>query len=369
MKTSIIKTKILIGLASMLAIIVLVICPASMIAHADDIATASADAIIENIVVSTSSFSPKVFTYTITQEEEKNDSNGRANTTAVSIPNVTINAAKAGSATAGISDSIANINDSGIYTFLIRQTLNSGDGWTYDQSEYRLRLYVEDIGTIVKTLTLEQTKDKNGMQIANPTKVDKASFTNVNGKAGVLKIKKIVEDPESKEPGGTKYRFLFKKGTGMSDAFTPMYKITDSKGTVLNDQKLDRTCYYDGSKIKSSGSSSQLYYYVNISKGQTIEFTNLAAGMQMGRIREVANTAYTSSNTLIEGKSSESEDGCDKTKVDITDNTVLTVTNTYKSSQTVVATGIVLSIAPYVTLVAASGICTAIYVIAKKKMR
>lgn len=344
-----------------------------------DVTTASADAIIENVVVSNSGCN-RTFTYTFVQEGEKEDSNGVANTTTVSLSNdgkVSFGVWSAGTRTWGFKDDWAmsntysQIQEPGIYTFLISQTQDGGDGWTDDQSEYRLRLYVEDIGTeIVKTLTLEQTKDRNGKTLTSPTKVDKATFINVYGNAGMLKVTKVVEDPSGKEPEDATYRFLFRKGTGMDDV-TPQYNIRDSKGNwVSSNQTLWQTCYYDGNKVSDSGKADNLYYYVDLKNGQTIEFTNLTQGMKMGRIREVTSKDYSTSHVLTEdGEVKETKTGCDKRNIDVTLDTVLTVTNTYKGEQQVIVTGIVLSIAPYVTLVVLAGVAVALYIIIKQRMR
>lgn len=363
-----IRNRVLAGLMAALVAVPGVSGLTAMTAQAD-VTAASADAIIENVVVSNSGCN-RTFTYTFVQEGEKEDSNGVANTTTVTLGNdgkVSFGVWSAGTRTWGFKDDWAmsntysQIQEPGIYTFLISQTQDGGDGWTDDQSEYRLRLYVEDIGTeIVKTLTLEQTKDRNGKSLTSPTKVDKATFTNVYGNAGMLKVTKVVEDPSNKEPDGTKYRFLFQKGSKMDDV-TPTYRVTDSSGnTLVWSANLDQEVEYNG----------KTYYYVDIEGGQTIEFTNLTEGMVMKRIREVDSKDYSTSHVLTEeGVQKESKSGCDKSNVDVTFNTVLTVTNTYKGEQQVIVTGIVLGIAPYVTLVVLAGVAVALYIIIKQRMR
>lgn len=332
------------------------------------------------------------FSYSITQEaQNKDDSGTTANETLVALSANPITLNQTG--TSGTQDNdtknyrlsgstdidLSGITTVGVYTYIIKENAASAtDGtdnytWDYDQTQYRLRVYVEDVGgdELVKTITLERITDRDGNPLTTGEKVTSADFDNYV--IGKFRISKVLDDPLGTHADGT---FTFNVGVGVLDALkdyvelpsTIKYNIVttnaDGSETIVQENQtltLGTTPFKDG-KV------SYGYGTISIKAGQTIVLTNLPDGA----VVSVAEVDHTGTKTVktTEHRSNQEDDKTKeedyKTNVQVTQDTRLTFTNTYEGA---VLTGVVTDIAPYVTLVVVAAAAVIAYIVFKNKMR
>lgn len=339
------------------------------------------------------------FTYTIEQEEQYKEDSGtianetRDNTTALGPVTITLNSkngTQIGKKTYYHADGTADLNvgkltSPGVYTYLIKESATySGtvtDSGAYaltptlimDKTQYRLRVYVEDIGSsqVARSVTLEQLTDRYGNSLSQTKKLTKAAFQNyVQGK---FTISKVVDDPFGTQQDGTEYTFhvaptIYGGAGDYVELPNPiLYNIVGgtnpSTGNQLTLSDTNAVNNIKGGEIK-------------ITAGQQIVFTNLPEGVIMN-VREMNyKDQGVKSIDCIEYHSYQSAEQNAKSK-DITSNgekddvetsldTRLIYTNVYTRPT---VTGVVTDIAPYITLVVIAIAGITAYIIIRKRMR
>lgn len=376
MRMNTIKTRILAGILALGMIM------PGMTAMADEsVTTASQGSLIQETVISGKNLKyNETFTYSITQEGQWDDSGvvANENTATLGTGSVTIqmnqqNGKKDGTSNTneeqifrmtnvgGISDEVlkASITEPGVYTYLIKEeshTNNAGLTWSNDQSVYRMRVYAENTGgtSLVYTVTVEQIKNRDGQEITSQ-KVSKANFTDYI--IGEFQLTKQVEG------FATQTAFTFNVTPGVLDRYKDVIQLPSTiQYNVVGK---------DGSTVKSGQtlSLSDGVGQVQLEDGQTAVFTNLPVGTYL-TIVEQFGTKEPKSVKTEETRSITSDviKGTERTKpdVEVTNPTKVTYVNTYPEPT---PTGVVTSIAPYVTLVVIAGAAIALYVIIRKKMR
>lgn len=244
----------------------------------------------------------------------------------------------------------------GVYTYIIKESARTSaqlaadaaanKTWIMDQSEYRLRVYVERGGgnVITKSITMEQIKDADGNELADPQKVDSLTFNNTVTQIGSFKLAKKVVDNSGMAADSKEYTFTmsFKKSAVDSLPAQVQYQIHHADGTTDNVQTMN----------SATGGT------INLKKDEYVMFLNLPVGTLV-TVEETKESGISdvSSVEQIYGRKDKDHNG--KTKAEevfvstgtsdagVT-GTALTYTNTWKD---VTITGVVTNIAPYISLV------------------
>lgn len=278
----------------------------------------------------------------------------------------------------------------GIYTYLVTETQHNGKAasstnagnnslaiWTNSQAQYRLRVYVEDLGSdreYARTVTIEMLTDQSGTSLGDETqKATSLAFHN-SVTAPTFALTKFVEGSE--DPRGISQGYPFYVTCKDSSVKTLQYLIKDG------DQPVDLTRIYE--------ISNKSYQWIYLKKGQTAIFINMPAGSQVSKVQEAKNSnnnaAYGAPDlgvtkiktSLYYNGVRDAKKSADGSKTFSSENsasnldvlqtgTKLDWTNV--CGKEAIATGIVTSIAPYVTLVVLAGAAVAVYIIIKQRMR
>lgn len=281
----------------------------------------------------------------------------------------------------------------GIYTYLVTEqahgtSSNSLATWTDSKAQYRLRVYVENVGSnvpLAKTVTVEQLKDQNGDELSETKKVTELEFDN-SVTAPTFALTKFVEgdeDPRAKEKG---YPFIVR--------YKDYTNITELKYLLKDgDNPVDLTTVY------TVENSQKGYSWFYLKKGQTAIFINLPTTAQIEKVQEgkdsgkngleygapdlgvtkikydvyydgVRNDSKSSSGSKKSDDKGElsfsSENSLSNLDVKST-GTKLDWTNICEDE--VILTGVVTDIAPYVTLVVVAAAAVIAYIVFKNKMR
>lgn len=338
--------------------------------------------------------------YSVTQENKWWDGSGieaNVDTAAVTISPISVNQnAGKGSKVSDAEDyrigtfkggiDVSQITLPGVYTYILKEGnqnvtgTNSGDrgasttSWINDLTEYRLRVYAENVvgedgtTTLVKTITLEKIKDRYGNTLTTTEKVDAATFCNYV--QGNIAVNKVVVDPSSVKSDDTTYTFYLQAGV-----FDSLKNYVELPNPITYDViSTDGITVVRSGNLKMSqthGNDAGLFDTVSITKGQTIQFTNLPEGCYLTAIEDVDDSDDNRPTVVsVEKRSFSTNDqkGAEEKKnVEVSVDTLLEFTNTYKEK--IIITGVVTDIAPYITIVVIAIAAIAAYILVRRKMR
>lgn len=300
----------------------------------------------------------ETFTYTFAQEAVKEDSGVQANVNTATIGDVTINVKNTTdkrTATGGIN--LDDLKTPGVYTYIVEESARTatdptGTTWDYDTTtQYRLRVYVSngDSG-LTKTMTLIKLNaddEDTGEKLTTAEFENKLVKTSTTEEDGALfTLTKAVTDNSSMEPANQEYEF----------------KITVTPDPV-NGTPTGGYTYKVGGETKTVTSGGT----IKLKKGETASFTNISAGDKV-TIEEVNNPANVKSVATSATVAGSTENGTNvKVENVLVDEggSAVTYTNTWAD---VTMTGVVTSIAPYVTLVVVAIAAVAAYMAIKGRV-
>lgn len=268
----------------------------------------------------------------------KNDTNSITFT-----PGDTVAASYTGTGTITVDDT--KFTKPGIYHYVLKETAGTYDGITYDSIEKHIYVYVANNGTdlIVEAVTVADGKDG---EIGTEAKSDTLKFTNVYGdgtpddKIHDFKVKKTVSGNQ-----GEKERAFSFKITITPSTVGEKYKAVIDEGKYSESQIVIQDENLEDDSTNATATFS-------LKHDQTLHIYGLSENDEYTVIENDANTdGYT---TAVPGNATGNL---------TTDNVVVEFINDKTVGP---ATGVAMTFAPYVLLVAAAGGLGAV-VLGKKK--
>lgn len=257
------------------------------------------------------------------------------------------------------SDEITAITaNAGEYHFTVKESsdglsLTNGNGWTVTDTDKTcyLRVVVDNNGNA--TYFLSATKGETD----KTKKADYASFdntynkksTDTDGNATTLTVKKTVVNPEYAPSADQTYPITI-------EITVPTTTKKDASGKYV----IDSTAYAIAGKTPTVDTAKgTVTYVIDYKNGDSYTVTNVAVGATWTVSEDttaLANTNFVKSEIDVAGGTF--ADGTAASPVS-------TVTNTFKS---ITVTGVVTSIAPYVTLVVLAVAAVAAYMAMKARI-
>ncbi len=281
----------------------------------------------------------------------------------------------------------------GVYTYTVKETKGSTDGFTYDEQQYVLNVYVKNDGT--KTVEVKKSTDgttegeKVDVKKQDPTKDEKETGTSdgnvtVQGFTFDNKYKKTNTKEDKNEEG-----FLNISKTVVGDYGDQTYgfefAITLTAPRLATENAKAKYSIYQGTSetpVKSGEMDYNTAVNFTLAHGQTLRFYEIEAGTKYSVTEKLSTSGVTkaaeyTASAVATNKGTPVEVPTVAKHTDLTVETYVIdddlgtkddvdYTNTFDDS-TVSPTGILINNAPYIilALVAAGGMT--FYVVKKRK--
>ncbi len=243
---------------------------------------------------------------------------------------------------------IDEFTHAGEYAYTVEEVAGSNDKITYDDSEYKVRVYVANDGNGLKFDGVT-VQNEDGDKVDPTKKGDTSAFNftntykdNFENDDGVLKVTKSV--------------------TGSYGDKTKTFPVTVTL-TIPSTAAATDVALADGSE----GTLSGLTVTANLSDEKSIIFSKLPAGTTF-KVEEIQDAYYTGkiSGSLVTEKIFAAGENVTATSTGpIVDNNGKTVTLT-NNRDSIIPTGVVINNLPYILMVAL-GVLGTVFIVLKKK--
>lgn len=377
-----------------------------------------AENILQKVITSAKGtiYGSESYTYSFTQEEQFMDNGELANETTVAIADITISGIAQNGST-GVSDGAGGTNTydenkkqwirtasvdldlnrfqmPGIYTYIVKEqsathpdTENTtSNNWTDSKAEYRLRVYVEDIGydadagriNMIKTVTCEMLKDNEGNNKNNEgngstgTKVSALQFdSSYTSSAATFAVTKLVTgtEPESAQTNGYTFTVAMNSKTAAFPTTSiTCYVIENGKRSDLSYTGVASGTVTNG--IQFTLKAGQTAYIEGLTAGAMLKVSEDKAQAKGYDVQTIKTQIYSSIKTGSSASDSGKPDkNAEKSNIKVDEGgSSITFTNDYEEQEMIV-TGVVTDIAPYITIVVLAIAGIAAYIIIRRRMR
>lgn len=279
------------------------------------------------------------FTFTATQVQNGDGTTAPAQ---VALKNVTVKYNGETSASTNLKKSVAfdlsGITAPGEYTYEIAETNGNADHWTYDSQKYYMQVLVKTDGTKTYTIT------KQGDTANKETGFD---FTNSYNKNASLTVTKAVVNPEYEADADYNFTITFIKGDNANEV-PDLTQVEGNSGLTKNPNGTYTFSLKNKGEITIKGIPAGTKYTIS-------EKTPSSKNYESTKIEQTVNGT---------SKVTTDELGTNAPQVIGEGSNIAAFTNTYKQ---VTPTGIIMSIAPYIALIAIAGAAVALYLVSRRR--
>lgn len=280
------------------------------------------------------------FTFTATQVANEDGTTAPAQ---VKLNDVTVSydgETSASDLKKSVAFDLSGITAPGEYTYEIAETNGDADHWTYDSQKYYMQVLVKTDGTKTYTITKQKGDTAN--------KENGFDFTNSYNKNASLTVTKAVVNPEYEADADYTFTITFAKGENANEV-PDLTQVEGNTGLTKNSDGTYTFTLKNKGEITINGIPAGTKYTISEAKPSSKNYKST-------KIEQTVNGADAKVTT---------EDLATKDAQVIGEGqNVAAYTNTYEK---VTPTGIIMSIAPYIALIAIAAGAAALYLASRRR--